>query len=361
MVTWMAGFCLFKWPRVACKAERLMIARMLSMKRSSYHGSTFIEAIALQPNLVETNFKALAKMVRLNKSSSYPEQATTAACRSYLCQRAKCYPLMHKCCSALTGWFIEEERLQKVEKTTKGKKDAFERTFSGVRSLWNSKGWTFLLKCRWYECPNGESSCAADGPEKMFVLSKVRVTVNRLKQIILTRLNAWPTICPANARTNELFVLSEFVLMRFDCTFKILHEDISDLRWDWWSHGKTVGHVVELAAERKGCIVQEDYRSAAWCWQISESATGGPMIDGSACRIRQTHPIASFSQGRSWTGIWRQHRLGSGSIVASHILSARLAEFSTCSLMILENGERSWARQFAVLKRGWPVYERRSV
>ena len=57
----------------------------------------------------------------------------------------------------------------------------------------------------------------ADGPEKMFVLSKVRVTVVRLNLIFLTRLNAWPTICPANVRTDELFVLSEFVLTRFDC------------------------------------------------------------------------------------------------------------------------------------------------
>ena len=42
----------------------------------------------------------------------------------------------------------------------------------------------------------------ADGPEKKFVLSKVCVTVVRLNQIFLTRLNAWPTICPANVRTH---------------------------------------------------------------------------------------------------------------------------------------------------------------
>ena len=46
----------------------------------------------------------------------------------------------------------------------------------------------------------------ADGLEKMFVLSKVRVTVVRLNRIFLTRLNAWPTICPANVRTNDRVV-----------------------------------------------------------------------------------------------------------------------------------------------------------
>ena len=97
--------------------------------------------------------------------------------------------------------------------------------------------------------------------------------------------------------------------MRFDCTFKILHEDISDLRWDRWSHGKTVDHVVELAAERKGCIVQEDYRSGAWWWQISDSATGGPTMGRLPGFVKRT--LSLPSQGRSWTGIWRQHRLGS--------------------------------------------------
>ena len=59
----------------------------------------------------------------------------------------------------------------------------------------------------------------ADGPEKMFVLSKIRVTVICLikPNFFFTGLNAWPTICPANVRTNELFILSEFILTRFDC------------------------------------------------------------------------------------------------------------------------------------------------
>ena len=57
----------------------------------------------------------------------------------------------------------------------------------------------------------------ADGPKKMFVLSKVCVTVVCLNRIFLTRLNAWPTIWLTNVQTNELFVLSEFVLTSFDC------------------------------------------------------------------------------------------------------------------------------------------------
>ena len=55
----------------------------------------------------------------------------------------------------------------------------------------------------------------------MFVPSKVRVTVVRLNRIFLTGLNAWPTIWLANVRTNELFVLSEFVFTRFDCTWQL--------------------------------------------------------------------------------------------------------------------------------------------
>ena len=37
---------------------------------------------SIQSNLVKTNFKGPAEMVRLDESSSYPEQATTATCRS---------------------------------------------------------------------------------------------------------------------------------------------------------------------------------------------------------------------------------------------------------------------------------------
>ena len=76
----------------------------------------------------------------------------------------------------------------------------------------------FELFCRNggdFKGTNGESSFYpnfdADGQEKMFVLSKVRVTVVLLNRIFFTRLNAWSTICPANVRTDELFVLSEFV------------------------------------------------------------------------------------------------------------------------------------------------------
>ena len=69
-----------------------------------------------------------------------------------------------------------------------------------------------------------------DGPEKMFVLSKVHVTLVCLNRISLTRLNAWPTIYPANVRTNELFFLSEFVLTRFECSCPFPRDKIIQYR-----------------------------------------------------------------------------------------------------------------------------------
>ena len=136
----------------------------------------------LQSNLAKTNLKGMAKMVRLNESSPYPEQATTAACQSYPCKGRKTLP---------KNFSFE----MAVVLSVRTEKARVIRTFG------------------------------AEGPEKMFVLVKVRVTVVRLNQIFLTRLNAWPTICTENVRTNELFVWSEFVLTMFDCIdlWTILH------------------------------------------------------------------------------------------------------------------------------------------
>ena len=71
-----------------------------------------------------------AKMVRLNESSSYPKQGTTAACRSYSCQ---CRKMLPNNALVMLGpdlmVFSEDERLQKVIEMTKGKKKSFSTNF----------------------------------------------------------------------------------------------------------------------------------------------------------------------------------------------------------------------------------------
>ena len=57
----------------------------------------------------------------------------------------------------------------------------------------------------------------ADGPEKYSSYRKFVLQLFVLTEFFFTVLNAGPIIWPANDRTNELFVLSEVVLTRFDC------------------------------------------------------------------------------------------------------------------------------------------------
>ena len=127
----------------------------------------------------------------------------------------------------LMMWSLcEDERVQKVIKTTKSKEKCcfmnFQKNQEQVQKIQKFELFFFeiaVVLSVWTEKVCVIRTFDADGPEKIFVLSKVRSTVVRLNRIFLTRPNAWPTICPGNVRTNELymFVLSELVSTRFDC------------------------------------------------------------------------------------------------------------------------------------------------
>ena len=85
--------------------------------------------------------------------------------------------------------FNEDKRLQRVIKTTKGKEQCFSTNF------WLSQGLLKILKLNFFIEMAVVLSIRtakvrfirtfdADGPEKMFVLSKVRVTVVRLNRFL---------------------------------------------------------------------------------------------------------------------------------------------------------------------------------
>ena len=65
---------------------------------SSKSQELLVWTFSIQSNLVKTNFKGSALKNGSSKRLSYPEQATTAACRSYPCQRRKMLPITHRCC-----------------------------------------------------------------------------------------------------------------------------------------------------------------------------------------------------------------------------------------------------------------------
>ena len=71
----------------------------------------------------------------------------------------------------------------------------------------------------------------ADRPKKCSSYRTFVLQLFVLTDFFFSGLNAWPTIWPANVRTNELFVLSEFVLTRFNCSWsnQLLSELLSHL------------------------------------------------------------------------------------------------------------------------------------
>ena len=79
-------------------------------------------------------------MVRLDESSSYPEQATTAPVDHVCVNAAKCYPIMHECCWALIGWsLVNMKDLKVIKNDQTQRKMSFNELFSRVTSLWKFK------------------------------------------------------------------------------------------------------------------------------------------------------------------------------------------------------------------------------
>ena len=92
----------------------LSLSLYLSLSHRKYLTHNIGSASALpiiQVNPVKTNFKGPAKMVCLSESSSYPRQATTAACRSYSCQCRKMRP-QNAFVSMGTEWILIWDHLR---------------------------------------------------------------------------------------------------------------------------------------------------------------------------------------------------------------------------------------------------------